>query len=292
MKTKLFYVIALLPLALLLVGATVVDKWGPFSYFQGDGGGITNVQGTSIVGPLTNNTTGTATLATHLSNTDSNAILAQATNSFVKKSGDTITGVINVTAQFTANTIANNAGGGITGTFTGDATDLTNIPATQLTGLIPKANMGGVTNHADQNAASLTNLNANSISSGSLADARLSANVPLLNSATNTFTGRQIAPAFVSSAWNAANPFVAVTWPANVGGVSYFTNTTAGAVNVSALGATAITGMGLSTTNLFPTFVRVPVRTTEVGIVPIGPGGIIAITNSTPPTLSWYWPAQ
>jgi hypothetical protein len=42
---------------------------------------------------------------------------------------------------------------------------------------------------ADLSGANLTTLNASNVSSGTLGDARLSANVPLLNAATNTFTG-------------------------------------------------------------------------------------------------------
>lgn len=44
--------------------------------------------------------------------------------------------------------------------------------------------------------ANITSISASNISSGTLNDARLSANIPLLNAATNTFTGAMVAASF------------------------------------------------------------------------------------------------
>ncbi|MCA8917876.1 MAG: hypothetical protein KDB32_02250, partial [Planctomycetes bacterium] len=62
--------------------------------------------------------------------------------------------------------------------FTGDGGGLTNIQSSALTGALPALD-----------ASALTNLNASNISSGLLADARLTTNIPRLNAAGNTFTG-------------------------------------------------------------------------------------------------------
>lgn len=57
-------------------------------------------------------------------------------------------------------------------------------------GLIPAISS---TYFASLSGANLTSLNASNISSGTLADGRLSSNVPLLDAATNTFTGNLVA---------------------------------------------------------------------------------------------------
>src|SRR5213075_1873829 len=67
------------------------------------------------------------------------------------------------------------------------------------------------------NGANITNLNAANLASGAVADARLSANVPLLNrnqtfSGSNTFSG-------VSFLTNGANSFVG-TFSGNGGGLT------------------------------------------------------------------------
>ena len=66
------------------------------------------------------------------------------------------------------------AGGG----FSGSGANLTSLPAGQLTGALPALD-----------GSALTSLNASNISSGTLDDARLTNNVPLLNAGSNTFTG-------------------------------------------------------------------------------------------------------
>lgn len=89
----------------------IADGWGNGSGWTnvtGLASGVTNqwkvdatnaataarVSATNNSGVTVNLNAATSTLATHLSNTDSNAILAQATNSFVMKSGDTMTGTL------------------------------------------------------------------------------------------------------------------------------------------------------------------------------------------------------
>jgi hypothetical protein len=74
------------------------------------------------------------------------------------------------------------------------------LPASQLTGTLPSALLGGtysgtltLNNAADSftgNGAGLTSLKANNLSSGTVADARLSANAALLNRSPQTFTGQ------------------------------------------------------------------------------------------------------
>jgi len=76
------------------------------------------------------------------------------------------------------------------------------LPTSQLTGTLPSALFGGtysgavtLNNAADiftGSGAGLTSLNANNLSSGTVADARLSANVALLNRSPQTFTGQNI----------------------------------------------------------------------------------------------------
>ena len=73
------------------------------------------------------------------------------------------------------------------------------LPATQLTGALPSAQLSGTysapvtLNNAGNslagNGSGLTSLNANNLSSGTVADAGLSANVALLNRSPQMFTG-------------------------------------------------------------------------------------------------------
>ena len=72
--------------------------------------------------------------------------------------------------------------------FTGSGANLTSLPAGQLTGALPALD-----------GSLLTSLNASNISSGTLGDSYLSANVPLLNAGTNTFTGAISATSFSGS---------------------------------------------------------------------------------------------
>ena len=101
---------------------------------------------------------------------------------------------------------------------------------------------GGFNGTFAGNGSALTSLNAGNVSSGSLADARLSANVPRLNgnqsfSGSNTFSG-------VSSFANTANGFVG-NFFGNGAGLS---NVTASATNVSLALAGDVTGAASNNT--------------------------------------------
>ncbi len=102
--------------------------------------------------------------------------------------------------------------------------DLSNLNASNLTsGTVPLARLSNITNAEisasaaigvgklgtggtipANSGANLTALNASNVSSGTLNDARLSANVPLLNAVSNTFTGSLSAVSF-SGSLNATN---------------------------------------------------------------------------------------
>jgi hypothetical protein len=76
------------------------------------------------------------------------------------------------------------------------------LPASQLSGTLPSALLGGTysgaltlnnaANSFTGSGAGLTSLDANNLSSGTVAEARLSANVALLNRNPQTFTGQNI----------------------------------------------------------------------------------------------------
>jgi hypothetical protein len=97
---------------------------------------------------------------------------------------------------------------------TGASNLLGTLPATKLSGALPSAQLGGTYSGAVNfngvgntflgafggNGSGLTNLNATSLASGTVADVRLSANVPLLNG-TQTYSG-------VNSFTNRANAFI------------------------------------------------------------------------------------
>src|SRR5262249_5281137 len=136
-----------------------------------------------------------------------------------------------------------NGGLSVHGGIAGSGAGLTSLPAGQLTGIVPAASLPGnlVTNHqsspmtleggmqgnsgatvygglsahggitlADSqftgNGAGLTGMNAAGISSGTLADARLSGNVPLLNG-NQVFAGSNVFRG-VSSFTNAQNQYI------------------------------------------------------------------------------------
>jgi hypothetical protein len=101
------------------------------------------------------------------------------------------------TLYLTGSSGANNAGRMILGTGTG-AINFTIVSRTGSADTIRHTffDTGGYTatgtvtaNLFSGSGASLTSLNGSNISSGTVADARLSTNVPLLNAATNVFTG-------------------------------------------------------------------------------------------------------
>jgi hypothetical protein len=94
------------------------------------------------------------------------------TGNVVLSASPTLTGTLTAAAITASGTVTGNL-------FSGSGASLTSLPAGNLTGALPAIS-----------GASLTSLNATNISSGSLADARLSANVPLLNAA-NAFAANQ-----------------------------------------------------------------------------------------------------
>jgi hypothetical protein len=107
------------------------------------------------------------------------------------------TNVFTGTNRFAGVILATNLSNQVSGTFTGNGLALTNLNGTNLQdGTITAAKIGGTLN-----AAQIPNLDASKIATGTLADARLSANVALLSSnqvfsgavtfsnAGNSFTG-------------------------------------------------------------------------------------------------------
>ena len=105
----------------------------------------------------------------------------------------------NVTVLMNGPGVTANYNANFAGTYTGNGSGLTGLAATNLTGTVTLAQLPGtlLTNNStgvtltgtfSGSGASLTTLNAGNIASGTLADARLSANVALLNASQN-FTG-------------------------------------------------------------------------------------------------------
>lgn len=111
------------------------------------------------------------------------------------------------------------------GTFAGSGASLTNLPAANLTGILPALNAAALTNLTAANlvgalpaisGAALTNLNASNLASGTVPDARFPATLPAANgsnltnlNATNLATGT-VADARLSSnvaLRNASNTF-------------------------------------------------------------------------------------
>lgn len=96
--------------------------------------------------------------------------------------------------------------------FSGSGSALTDLNASELTmGTVPLAALSGITNteiaadaaiawskiaKTGSSLADLATRSAGDLSSGTLADARLSANVPLKDALTNTFTGAIVADSF------------------------------------------------------------------------------------------------
>ncbi len=105
---------------------------------------------------------------------------------------------------------------------------LGSLPATQLSGALPSAQISGTylgavtfSNSANSfigafsgNGSSLSNLNASELASGTMADARLSANVALLNT-NQTFTGSNIFTGF--DTFKGTNTFTGVNTFTNFG---------------------------------------------------------------------------
>ncbi len=163
---------------------------------------------------------------------------------------------------------------------TGASNLLGALPATQITGTLPSAQISGTysgavnfTNGANifsgaftGNGATLTNLNATQLTTGTVADARLTANVALLD-ASQTFTG--------SNNFNGANDF---TNRANSFTGSFFGNGLVGWIVVSNTTVTALPDTGyLLTSPLFTSVVLPPGTNLFVGdiirIAGAGAGG-------------------
>lgn len=116
-------------------------------------------------------------------------------------------------------------------------------------------------------------------------------NVALLNAATNTYTGRQISSGFSTTSANVVNPFTVITLVANVNGVTYWTNLASCSMWFACKAGTGLSA-AMSTTNLWPTFQTVPVSAGTLDMIPIPSGYILALTNSSQPTLTVTWPIQ
>ena len=162
------------------------------------------------------------------------------------------------------------------------------LPATQITGTLPSAQISGTYSGAvnfangsnafsgafSGNGAALTNLNATQLTTGTLADARLSGNVALLN-ASQTFTG--------SNNFNGANNF---TNRANNFTGSFFGNGLVGWVPVAGPAVQALPDTGyLLTNNAQITVVTLPATTNLllgdiVRISAAGAGGWRLLSNT------------
>jgi hypothetical protein len=163
--------------------------------------------GNFSAGTISANLAGNATSATTTTNFTGNLADAQLSTNVPRLNG---TNVFSGTNLFSGVVLATNASNLISGAFTGNGAGVTNLNATQLvSGTIPLAQLppAVVTNGASGvafsgtlsagtiaatnftgNGAGLTNLGAANLATGTVADVRLSTNVPLLNG-TNGFTG-------------------------------------------------------------------------------------------------------
>lgn len=127
-------------------------------YFTGSGSFLTTLNATNVVGTLTNSTTG-------------NAATATTATSFTGSLAGDVTGTQGATVV-TA-TIPRLGG---TNAWTGTGTNI-------FAGVVVATNVNNtLTGTHAGNGSALTALNASTLSSGTVPDARLSANVPLLNS--------------------------------------------------------------------------------------------------------------
>ena len=103
--------------------------------------------------------------------------------------------------------------GNLTGTLPAiSGANLTSLNAGNLTGTLPAIS-----------GANLTGLNAGNIATGTLADLRLSANIPQLNAATNAFTG----------GLNVSTAFVVEARPGSTGIDNLFIGVSAGSANTT-----------------------------------------------------------
>jgi hypothetical protein len=169
---------------------------GAFGSVTGNGSGLTSLNATNLASGTVADARLTANIP--LLNATTNAFTQNATfGGNVTVSGTltaTVAGVVNLQA---AGPVAQTGNLGITGTGA----------------------FGSVTG----NGSGLTTLNATNLSSGTVNDARLSANVPLLNAGSNTFTGTLSASKFTSPV---LDPLPTASAPAatTAGQVYYDTN--------------------------------------------------------------------
>jgi len=161
--------------------------------------------------------------------------------------------VFSGTNRFSGPTILTNVNNQITGSFSGNGGGLTVLNAGSLTGVVSLASLpaavvtdgeGGLTLSGafTGSGAGLTNLGAGNISSGTLADARLSVNVTFLNG-TNVFSGtnRFSGPAILTN----ANNQITGSFSGNGGGLtSLNAGSLTGVVSLASLPAVVVTNGG------------------------------------------------
>jgi hypothetical protein len=119
--------------------------------------------------------------------------------------------------------------------FTGDGSGLTSLSSSALTGPLPSLD-----------GSAITNLNASAISSGTLSDARLTPNIPLLNAANNTFTGALTAGSLSGNGAGVTNVDAALLGGLARAGFAELT----GATFTGGVTATTFTGNGAALTNV------------------------------------------
>jgi len=169
--------------------------------FTGNGSGLSNLAASTLTGALPNGNLigayGNALILNNSSNRlhgsfvgDASGLTNIATANFVGLlSSAQLSGTYANAVQLTS------AANQFRGTFTGDGGSLSNIPAAILTGTLPNSVLSGIYNNAltlanpantvhgsfNGNGSALNNLNASALSTGTVPDARLSANVAMLN---------------------------------------------------------------------------------------------------------------
>jgi hypothetical protein len=171
--------------------------------FFGNGAGLSGLLPANLsAGTAAINISGnaaTATTAGTATNLIGNVADAQLSTNIARLNGtNNFTG----TNIFAGVVIATNVNNLIAGIFTGNGGGLTNLNTAQFANLVLTNGETGVTLTGTfiGNGGGLTNLSASQLTSGTLADARLSGNVALLNG-TQTFTGSNT---FVSGNFNGA----------------------------------------------------------------------------------------
>jgi hypothetical protein len=186
--------------------------------FTGNGSGLSNLAASTLTGALPNGnligTYGNALVLNNSSNRlhgsfigDASGLTNVATANLVGLlSGAQLSGTYANAVQLTSP--ANH----FRGTFTGDGGSLSNIPAAVLIGTVPNSLLAGAYNNVltlanpantvhgsfNGNGNALSNLNASALTTGTVPDARLSANIATLSSSP-VFSGSVTAQADVSA---------------------------------------------------------------------------------------------